>query len=368
MVNKAGVFNKRKILVTGGSGFIGSVTVAKLIEAGHEVVVADNGYNSVPSLVMQRIADITGIKPEFVLTDFRFLPEVQRLFSGRKFDAVIHFAALKAVGESNETHARALDYFDNNLGALLNLLRVMDEHGVRNLVFSSSATVYGSNPYPYVETMPILAQSGNAYGYTKIMGEMILQQMTNVDQALKDSGKLDPAKAWHIVALRYFNPIGAYKTLGDNPQGIPNNVFPYILQTAAGIRKELTIFGNDFNKDDSVCNDGTCKRDYIDVQDLAAFHVAGLNFASANQGFEFFNGGSGKGTSVLELVNTFQEATGQKVNWKFGPRRPGDLPAFWADASKAERVLGWKTTRSIDDMCVDGWEFAKGVLVPKVRG
>lgn len=367
-MHKVVSFDKKKILVTGGAGFIGSVTVAKLIEAGHEVVVADNGYNSLPSLVMQRIGDITGITPEYVHTDFRFLPDVQRLFSGRKFDSVIHFAALKAVGESNATHARALDYFDNNLGALLNLLRVMDEQSVRNLVFSSSATVYGNNPYPYVETMPIIAKAGNAYGYTKIMGEMILQQLTNVDQALKDSGKLDPTKEWHIVALRYFNPIGAYKTLGDNPQGIPNNVFPFILQTAAGIRKELTIFGHDFDKDDKVCTDGTAKRDYIDVQDLAAFHIAGLKYASENAGFEFVNGGSGKGTSVLELVNTFQEATGQKVNWKKGPRRAGDLPAFWADASKAERLFGWKTTRSISEMCVDGWEFAKGVLVPKGRG
>ncbi len=367
-MNEVVSINKQRILVTGGAGFIGSVTVAKLIEAGHEVVVADNGYNSVPSLVMQRIGDITGTTPEFVLTDFRFLPEVQQLFSGRKFDSVIHFAALKAVGESNTSVSRALDYFDNNMVSLWNLLRVMDAQGVRNLVFSSSATVYGSNPYPYVETMPILSQAGNAYGYTKIMGEMTLQQMTNVDKALIDSGKLSPADAWHIVALRYFNPIGAYKTLGDNPQGIPNNIFPFILQTAAGIRKELTVFGNDFNKDDKVCNDGTCKRDYIDVQDLATFHIAGLEYASANPGFEFFNGGSGKGTSVLELVNTFQKATGQKVNWKFGPRRPGDLPAFWADASKARRVLGWQTTRSIADMCKDGWEFAKGVLVPKGRG
>ncbi len=367
-MHKVVSFDKQRILVTGGSGFIGSVTVAKLIEAGHEVVVADNGYNSVPEEVMKRIADITGTRPEFVHTDFRFLPEVQRLFSGRKFDSVIHFAALKAVGESNATHARALDYFDNNLGALLNLLRVMDEQSVRNLVFSSSATVYGSNPYPYVETMPIIAQSGNAYGYTKIMGEMILQQLTNVDKALKDSGKLDPAKEWHLVALRYFNPIGAYHSLGDNPQGIPNNIFPFILQTAAGIRKELTIFGFDFDKDDKVCTDGTCKRDYIDVQDLAAFHIAGLKYASENPGFEFVNGGSGKGTSVLELVNTFQEATGQKVPWVRGARRAGDLPAFWADASKAERLFGWKTTRSISDMCLDGWEFAKGVLVPKGRG
>jgi UDP-glucose 4-epimerase len=368
MVNKVGVFTKQKILVTGGSGFIGSVTVAKLIEAGHEVVVADNGYNSVPSLVMQRIADITGTKPEFVLTDFRFLPEVQRLFLGRKFDAVIHFAALKAVGESNDSASRALDYFDNNLYALLNLLRVMDVEGVRNLVFSSSATVYGNNPYPYSETMPILAQSGNAYGYTKIMAEMILHQMTNVDKALIERGELDSSKAWHMVALRYFNPIGAYYTLGDNPQGIPNNIFPFILQTAAGIRKELTIFGHDFDKDDKVCTDGTAKRDYIDVQDLAAFHIAGLKYVSENPGFEFVNGGSGKGTSVLELVNTFQEATGQKVPWVRGARRAGDLPAFWADASKAERLFGWKTTRCISEMCVDGWEFAKGVLVPKGRG
>ena len=332
-----------KILVTGGTGFIGSHTVIKLIENGHDVFIIDNLSNS-SEKVLGRIEQITGMKPGFAKVDIRdriALDSTCKVatLDGREFDACIHFAGLKAVGESV---LKPWEYYDNNICGTLTLLDVLRENGCRNIIFSSSATVYGEdNPIPYVETMP-RGKCSSTYGWTKSMIEQMLEDMTA-------SGQLQTA-----VLLRYFNPVGAHPSglIGEDPQGIPNNLMPFISQVAVGKRENLTVFGNDYDTPD-----GTCRRDYLHVQDLAEGHVKAVEKSAEISGVEVFNLGTGTPVSVLEMVNAFETATGRAVPYEFGPRREGDLPQFWADATKAEAELGWKARYGIEDMCRDAWNW-----------
>ena len=328
------------ILVTGGAGYIGSHTAVELLNAGHHVVIADNLYNA-QYAVVSSIEKITGKTPVFYQIDCTSKDLLRQVFTEQKIDAVIHFAAYKAVGESVK---KPLEYYRNNLDSTMTLLEVMEEFGCKKLVFSSSATVYGpNNPHPYKEAMPAI-QSSSPYGWTKVMNERIL---TDYCTAHPD---------FCAILLRYFNPIGAHESglIGDDPNGIPNNLMPYIGRVAAGKLEKLTIYGGDYDTPD-----GTCQRDYLHVVDLAVGHLKALEYAAGHDGVEAINLGTGNGISVLELVNAFQKVNGIELPYVIGPRRDGDLPAFWADATKAKELLGWEAVHDVEDMCKSSWQFAK---------
>ena len=328
-----------RILVTGGAGFIGSHTVVELLKDGHDVVIIDNFVNSSPE-ALKAIRQISGRDFDFVEGDLRDRAAVKSLFDGTKVDSVIHFAGLKAVGESVR---KPLEYYENNLGGFFVLADEMRRHGVKKIVFSSSATVYGmNNPVPFREEMPTSAT--NPYGYTKVM----------IEQMLRDLAASDPE--WRICMLRYFNPIGAHPSglIGENPSGIPNNLFPYITQVATGKLDQLHVFGNDY-----PTVDGTGVRDYIHVVDLALGHIAALDYIEKHSGAAAINLGTGRGTSVLELVHAFERACGRKIPYRVDPRREGDIAECYADTSLAAEQLGWKARFGVDDMCRDGWNFAK---------
>ncbi len=324
------------ILVTGGTGYIGSHTIVKLIENGHTPIAVDNLVNS-STEVLNRIEQITGAKPLFYEADLRDQTTLDKIFSENSIDAVIHFAGLKAVGESVE---KPLLYYQNNLDSTIVLLDIMQQHGVKKLVFSSSATVYGSAPIPYVETYPAGQGITNPYGRTKYIIEEILSDTADSDDALE------------FTSLRYFNPIGAHPSgvMGEDPSGIPNNLMPYITQVAVGKREKLGVFGGDYNT-----VDGTGVRDYIHVDDLAEGHLAALTHIKP--GFRAINLGSGQGTSVLQLVHAFETASGKEIPYDVLPRRGGDLPEFYADADLAKQELDWQTVRNIEDACRDSWNW-----------
>ncbi len=326
-----------KVLVTGGAGYIGGHTCVELLNAGHEVVVIDNFVNSKPE-ALDNIRKITGRDLAFYKADLRDREAVRRIFEEHHIDAAIHFAGLKAVGES--VH-KPMEYYDNNLGGFFVLAEEIAAHGVKKLVFSSSATVYGmNNPVPFREDYPTSAT--NPYGYTKVM----------IEQMLRDLAVADPD--WSIVMLRYFNPIGAHESglIGEDPNGIPNNLLPYVAQVAVGKLPCLNVFGDDYDTPD-----GTGVRDYIHVVDLALGHLAALKYADGHKGAEAINLGTGRGTSVLEIVHSFERASGREIPYRVTPRRPGDIAACYADTSKAAKLLGWKAERTIDDMCRDSWRF-----------
>ena len=328
------------VLVTGGAGYIGSHTVVELIKAGHKAVIVDDLSNAKADVV-DRIETITGVRPDFYELDCKNTEGLRQVFAEHKIDAIIHFAAFKAVGESVR---KPLQYYRNNLDSTFTLLEVMEEFGCKKFIFSSSATVYGpNNPHPYKEEMPAL-QSSSPYGWTKVMIERVL---TDYVTAHPD---------FCAVLLRYFNPIGAHDSglLGDDPNGIPNNLMPYIARVAAGQLEKLTIFGGDYETPD-----GTCQRDYLHVVDLAVGHLKALEYAANHEGVEAINLGTGNGISVLELVNAFQKVNAIDLPYVIGPRREGDLPAFWADATKARELLGWEATHTVEDMCRSAWLFAK---------
>lgn len=328
------------ILLTGGAGFIGSHTAIELIQEGHTVTVVDNLVNASRE-ALKRVAVIAGTEPKLYQVDLRDRAGMEQIFAENQFDCVIHFAGLKAVGESV---SKPMEYYDNNLVGTLVLLEVMREHGCKNLIFSSSATVYG-NPkeIPITESCPKGAPT-NPYGWTKSMIEQILTDVQFAD------------KEWNVVLLRYFNPIGAHKSglIGENPNGIPNNLMPYITQVAVGKRPELGVFGNDYDTPD-----GTGVRDYIHVVDLAKGHVKALNAISKGCGLEVYNLGTGVGYSVLDVVNTFVEVNHVPVPYSIKPRRPGDLDTCYSDPSKAERELGWRAEYGLAEMCEDSWRWQK---------
>lgn len=325
------------ILVTGGAGYIGSHTVVELLKLGKEVVIVDNLSNS-SILVLDRIETITGKRPTFYELDVANKVALREVFEKETIEAAIHFAGYKAVGESVE---KPVMYYENNIMSTLALVEVMPEFGVKKIVFSSSATVYGlNNPSPLVETMPTSAT--NPYGYTKVMLEQILRDVEVAD------------KEWSIALLRYFNPIGAHESglIGEDPAGIPNNLMPFVAQVAVGKRPELSVFGNDY---DTV--DGTGVRDYIHVIDLALGHIKALEKISTTEGVHTYNLGSGQGTSVLELVQAFEKVNGVPVPYKIVDRRPGDVATCYANADKALAELNWKTEKTIEDMCRDTWNW-----------
>ena len=328
-----------KVLVTGGAGYIGSHTVVELMKAGHKVVVVDDLSNAKLN-VIDRIKEIIGERPDFYRVDCADTDQMRQIFRDHWIDAVIQFAGFKAVGESVK---KPLEYYRNNLDSTLTLLEVMEEFKCPKLVFSSSATVYGpNNPHPYKEEMPAI-QSSSPYGWTKVMIERIL-----IDYCTAHPD-------FCAVLLRYFNPIGAHESglLGDDPNGTPNNLMPYIGRVASGKLAQLTIFGGDY-----PTPDGTCQRDYLHVVDLAVGHLKALEYAKVHSGAEAINLGTGNGISVLELVHAFERANNMKLPYGIGPRRDGDLPAFWADATKAKELLGWEATHTVEDMCKSSWNFA----------
>lgn len=329
-----------KVLVTGGAGYIGSHSAVELLEAGHDVVVVDNLCNG-SEVALRRIEEITGKGVDFVRADIRDREAMESIFAKHDIDAVIHFAGLKAVGESV---GKPLAYYENNVNGTLVLCQAMEASGVRRIVFSSSATVYGSEaPVPYVETTP-RGTTSNPYGTSKAMVEKLLEDLVVADER------------WSVTLLRYFNPIGAHPSgkIGEDPQGIPNNLMPFIAQVAVGRRDELTIFGNDYET-----TDGTCERDYLHVVDLAVGHLKALEVVS-EPGVSIYNLGTGQGISVLEMVNSFTRVTDVPVPYRFGARRAGDLPAFWADASKAKKELNWVAEKGLDDMMIDTWRWQSG--------
>ena len=325
------------ILLAGGAGYIGSHTCIELISAGHTVVIADSLCNSKKEAV-KRVEKIVGQEIPFYEINVCDHDSLRKVFSENKIDAVIHFAGLKAVGESCE---KPLMYYRNNLDSTLTLLEVMKEFGCHNFVFSSSATVYGiPETVPLVETMP--TSCTNPYGWTKLMTEQILQDVTKTDPELS------------VVLLRYFNPIGAHEsgTIGENPNGIPNNLMPYITQVAVGKLKELGVFGNDY-----PTPDGTGVRDYIHVVDLAKGHVAAINKIKENPGVKVYNLGTGKGYSVLDVIHAFSKACGKELPYEIKPRRAGDIATCYSDASLAKKELGWEAQYDIDEMCADSWKW-----------
>ncbi|MBQ5934066.1 MAG: UDP-glucose 4-epimerase GalE [Lachnospiraceae bacterium] len=329
------------ILVTGGTGYIGSHTVVELQNAGFEAVIVDNLSNSKP-LVLDRIEAITGKRPKFYNADIRDKEALAKIFNENPdIEAVIHFAGLKAVGESV---AKPLEYYDNNIHGTLSLLETMRDAGVKNIVFSSSATVYGDPAFvPITEECP-KGTCTNPYGWTKSMLEQILSDLTV------------PDKEWNVILLRYFNPIGAHKsgTMGEDPSGIPNNLMPYITQVAVGKRDHLNVFGNDYDT-----HDGTGVRDYIHVVDLAIGHVKALNKIREKCGLKIYNLGTGHGYSVLDIVKAFEKASGVKIPYEITARRPGDIATCYADASKAKAELGWEAQYGIEEMCEDSWRWQK---------
>ena len=325
------------ILVTGGLGFIGSHTVVELIENGYEVIIADNLVNSKIE-VLDKLYEITGVKPIFYQIDVTDEDKLEEIFSSHEINGVIHFAGLKAVGESVE---KPLKYYYNNVVSTMALSKMCIKYGVGKFVFSSSATVYGDQPSPLREDME-LKETTNPYGETKAMSERILMDVAKAN------------KGFAVSLLRYFNPIGAHKSglIGEDPNGIPNNLMPYVAKVAKGELDELNVFGDDY---DTI--DGTGVRDYIHVVDLAKGHVKAIE--NLSKGINIYNLGTGRGTSVLELVNTFIRVNNVDVPYKIVDRRPGDVAICYADPSKAERELGWKATLNLEDMVRDTWNFAK---------
>lgn len=327
-----------KVLVTGGAGYIGSHTCVELLSAGYEIIVVDNFSNSKPS-ALEHIREITGKDFKFYEADLCCRDKVEQIFDENEISCVIHFAGLKAVGESV---AQPMRYYYNNILSTLVLCGVMAEHGCKNIVFSSSATVYGDPAsVPIFEDFPL--HTTNPYGSTKLMIENILQDIFVSDNE------------WGIVLLRYFNPIGAHKSglIGEDPNGIPNNLLPYIAKVATGELECLSVFGDDYDTPD-----GTGVRDYIHVVDLSVGHVKAVQKLEKEKGVHIYNLGTGNGYSVLEVIKAFEKATGKKVNYKIAPRRPGDIAMCYADASKALRELGWKAEREINEMCEDTWRYA----------
>lgn len=324
------------ILVTGGAGYIGSHTVVALLEADHSVTIVDNFSNSSPKAI-PRLEKLSGKSIPTYEIDLLDKPALSKLFAENSFDAVVHFAGLKAVGESTE---KPLEYYHTNIGGTLNLLECMNDASIFKFVFSSSATVYGSAPVPYEESSTPGVEIANPYGQTKYMIERILADLANSDSR------------WQIMALRYFNPVGAHESgmIGEQPQGKPNNLMPLIVQVASKEREALSIFGNDYNTPD-----GTCVRDYIHVQDLASGHLSALEHLGS--GFSAINLGSGKGTSVLELISTFERTNDVHIPYEVVSRRAGDLASYYASPQKASRDIEWQTTRSIEDMCRDSWNW-----------
>ena len=326
------------VLVTGGAGYIGSHTCVELLQRDMGVVVVDNLVNSSPKAI-ERVEQITGKHVDFYVKDVRDREAMNAIFDKHQIDCVIHFAGLKAVGESV---AMPLEYYDNNLFSTVTLCEVMRDHGVKNIVFSSSATVYsGDNEMPLREASRT-GMCTNPYGWTKYMSEQIL----------RDTAKSD--NDWAIVLLRYFNPIGAHSSglIGEDPRGIPNNLMPFISQVAIGRREYLNVFGDDYDT-----HDGTGVRDYIHVVDLARGHVAAINYMQQHKGESVFNLGTGNGYSVLDMVHAFEKVTGKKVPYKIAPRRPGDLATVYASPDKSAELLGWKAEHGLEDMCRDTWAW-----------
>lgn len=326
------------ILVTGGAGYIGSHTCIELMKAGYDIVVVDNFYNSKRE-ALKRVAELSGKQFAFYECDIRDKKGLDHVFKQEKIDAVIHFAGLKAVGESC---VKPLEYYDNNIGGTLTLCEVMKENGCKKIVFSSSATVYGMNNIsPLKETMPT-GGTTNPYGTTKFMIEIILSDLFKSDNE------------WSISLLRYFNPIGAHESgrIGEDPNGIPNNLMPYITQVAIGKRECLSVYGDDYDTPD-----GTGVRDYIHVVDLALGHVKALTRVLSKSGLDVYNLGTGTGYSVLDVVKAFEKASGVKINYKIVERRPGDIATCYSDPSKAYNELGWKAERDLEKMCADSWKW-----------
>lgn len=326
------------ILITGGTGYIGSHTVVELLNLGTEVVIVDNYYNSKPE-VLNRIKEITQQDVTFYEVDLLEKEKLAEIFAKHRFESVIHFAGYKAVGESV---SKPLEYYHNNVTGTLTLLEVMAEAGVKDIVFSSSATVYGlENPSPLKEEMPTFTAT-NPYGYTKVMIEQILRDLANADDS------------WSITILRYFNPIGAHSSglIGEDPQGIPNNLMPYITQVAVGKREKLSVFGNDYDTPD-----GTGVRDYIHVVDLALGHIRALEKNTKDLGVKTYNLGTGVGYSVLDLVQAFEQANDIEIKYEITDRRAGDVAVCYADATKAADELNWKTELTLADMCRDSWNW-----------
>ncbi|MCX8578341.1 UDP-glucose 4-epimerase GalE [Gilliamella sp. B2717] len=327
-----------KVFVTGGCGYIGSHTCVQLIKAGYTPIVIDNLFNSKAS-VLKRIQQITHQPINFYPGDVRDANLLAQIFNEHDIQAVIHFAGLKAVGESVY---KPLEYYENNVYGSIVLMKAMRDAGVKQLVFSSSATVYGElAPVPYVETLP-QGLPTSPYGKSKLM----------VEQCIMDLAIAEPD--WSLTLLRYFNPVGAHPSglIGEDPLGIPNNLMPFITQVAVGKRESLAVFGNDY-----PTQDGTCVRDFIHVVDLADGHIAALKADHNQPGVHIYNLGSGVGYSVLQVIEAFEKASGKPLKWHYAPRRAGDLPAFWADAKKAEQILGWKTQLTLDDMVRDSWNW-----------
>jgi len=325
-----------KILVTGGTGYIGSHTAVVLLHAGHEVVLLDNLSNSSP-VVAERISEIAKVPVTLIEGDITDTNTLDKVFRLHKIDIVVHFAGLKAVGESTQ---QPMPYFRNNVAGTITLLTAMAKADIKKIVFSSSATVYGDTaPIPYIESFG-RGRSNNPYGLTKSMIEQILEALSTSDPE------------WSVISLRYFNPIGAHQSgrLGEDPAGIPNNLMPFIAQVAAGRRKQLHIFGGDY-----PTPDGTCRRDYIHVMDLAEGHLAALTVLKP--GFDAINLGTGKPLSVHEMIRAFEEVTGVELPYQIVSRREGDLPEFWADAEKALKIMNWRAKRSLKDMIEDTWRW-----------
>ena len=352
-----------KMLLTGGAGYIGSHTAVALLEAGHSVVTVDNYSNSSPKS-LRRVAwicgkqlgsgtigcaETNGVTLTTYQLDVADKEAMKRVLEMERPDCIIHFAGLKAVGESCE---RPVEYYRNNIDTTLTLLECMKETGISRIVFSSSATVYGDdNKPPFVETMPRGACT-NPYGWTKWMQEQILTDAQKASAVACE--RATTGCELSVVLLRYFNPVGSHESglIGEDPQGIPNNLMPYISQVAVGRRDHLTVFGNDYNTPD-----GTCRRDYIHVMDLAEGHVKAAEYALTHTGTEIFNLGTGKPYSVLDMIKAFGTACGHEIAYKVGPRRAGDVQDSWADAGKAKEILGWEAKRGIDEMCRDSWNW-----------
>lgn len=330
----------KTVLLAGGAGYIASHTAIELMEAGYDVISADCYYNSKPE-VWNRVEKITGVKVKNYDVDVCDIEALDKIFAENQIDAVIHFAGYKAVGESV---AKPMMYYENNITSTFALVKTMQKYGCANIVFSSSATVYGmQKTMPLVETMPT-GPCTNPYGWTKLMNEQILMDFAKADDNLS------------VVLLRYFNPVGAHKSglIGEDPTGIPNNLMPFISQVAVGKREQLNVFGNDYNTPD-----GTGVRDYIHVVDLAKAHVKAIDYAFEHKGSEVFNIGTGVGYSVLDMVKAFEKVNNIKIPYVIAPRRPGDVDECYADSSKAAKMLGWKAEKTLEDMCADTWNWQK---------